>query len=1004
MGYLKKGLFSIFMLCCVLITTSVMAQQNQTIKGTVVDVKGAPLIGVSIIVKGTTLGTTTDINGKFSLSVGVAHPVLEVSYVGFATQEIKVTGTEPLKVVMKESIAALNQVVIVGYGSQHKKDLTGAISVVKTAGLSTTPVATLGDALEGKAAGVQIISSGVPGNDPTFLIRGVGTVNDASPLFVIDGVPVSSGLGQLNMNDIASIQVLKDASATAIYGSRGANGVIIVTTKHGKAGKPRIDVNYNYGLQSAAKMIPMLNGEQFAKLDNEMMANAGMAQNPAYANPASFGKGTNWLGAMFRVAPEQNLSLSYSGGGKKSNYYVSVNYINQKGIVINTGYKKLTVQVNTNSQVSKNLKFGNAITLSYNHNWSGDYNIQNALLALPVRPIYASDGTYSGPGGQSIWYGNIVNPVGMAKTVNKTTDGYNIIGSAYGELTIIPGLKLKSTVGLQGNFWSDRTWAPAYEWGSSSNPNASLYEQYNRNITWNWDNTLTYVKEIGKHHITAMIGTSAQENNYHFLNGSVQGFPSDLTQQMTNGTSNPTVGGDAASWSLLSYMGRINYNYADKYLLTATLRRDGSSRFGSGNKWGLFPSVSGAWRISKESFFKNVNWVNDLKLRAGYGITGNQNIGNYSFAAALQTYAYNFNNTAVSAVVPEVMPNPNVQWEEQKQADIGLDASLFNGRINVTFDAYIKNTDKMLVPMAVPITTGYSDVNVPSINAGKMQNKGWELAITTNNVMNKKFKWSTTFNISYNKNKVVSINDTVPLPTGSIGLNYYLALIQAGVPINEFYGYVTNGLFQTQADVNNHAVQTPGNDPYNRTSPGDIRFKDLNNDGVINDKDRTFLGNPNPTFIFSMNNNFSYKGFTLSVFLQGIAGNKIFNANRLYDECMYTAFNQTTAVLGRWTGAGTSNSMPRAVYNDPNNNSRPSTRYIENGSYLRIKNVTLGYNIPKSILKSLWLTSARVYISAENLYTFTKYSGFDPEVGFNGIDNNVYPVSRTVSVGVNLGL
>ncbi len=1004
MGYLKKRLYGILILCSVLITSNVVAQQqNKPVKGTVVDIKGAPLIGVSITVKGTTLGITTDMNGNFSLSAGVSNPVLEISYVGFASREVKVTDSKPIRIVLTESIKALDEVVVVGYGSQHRKDLTGAISVVKPKDLTSIPVATVGDALEGKAAGVQIISSGVPGNDPTFLIRGVGTVNDASPLFVINGVPVSSGLGELNVNDIQSIQILKDASATAIYGSRGANGVIIVTTKHGEAGKPSIDVNYYFGLQSAAKMIPMLNGEQFAKLDNEMMANAGMAQNPAYANPASFRKGTDWLGAMFRVAPEHNLSLSYSGGSKKSDYYVSVNYIDQKGIVINTGYKKLTLQLNSNTQVRKNLKFGNAITLSYNRNTSGDYNIQNAILALPTRPIYANDGTYSGPGGQSIWYGNIVNPVGMAKTVDNSTDGYNIIGSIYGELDIISGLKLKSTVGLQANFWSTRSWAPKYQWGTSSNPNSYLAEQYNRSITWNWDNTLTYTKEFGKHHVTAMIGTSAQENNYHFLSGSVQGFPSDLTQQMTNGTSNPTVGGDASSWSLLSYMGRINYNYADKYLVTATLRRDGSSRFGSGNKWGLFPSVSAAWRISKEDFFKNVSFVNDLKLRAGFGITGNQNIGNYSFATALQTYAYNFNNTLVSAVVPDVMPNPNVQWEEQKQADIGIDASLFNGRINLTIDGYIKNTDKMLVPMAVPITTGYSDVTVPSINAGKMQNKGVELSITTNN-MTGKFKWTSSFNISYNKNKVVSINDTVPMPTGSIGLNYYLALIQAGIPINEFYGYVTDGLFQTQADVNNHALQTPGNDPYNRTSPGDIRYKDLNNDGVINDKDRTYLGSPNPTFIFSLNNNFSYKGFGLSVFLQGVAGNKILNANRLYDECMYTSFNQTTAVLGRWTGLGTSNSMPRAVYNDPNNNSRPSNRYIENGSYLRIKNVTFSYTIPQKVLKSLWLSSARVYVSAENLYTFTKYSGFDPEVGATGIDNSVYPVYRTISVGINLGL
>lgn len=1004
MGYLKKGLYSILILCCVFITSSVIAQQpNKPITGTVVDAQGEPLIGVSIVLKGTTTGTTTNLDGKFSLSVNVKNPVLEISFIGYTSQEVKVTGSQPLRIVMKESIKALNEVVVVGYGSQHRKDLTGAIAVVQPKDLTSIPVASVGDALEGKAAGVQIISSGVPGTDPTVLVRGIGTINDASPLYVIDGVPVSSGLGELNVNDIQSIQVLKDASATAIYGSRGANGVIIITTKHGQAGKPSINVNYYFGLQSAAKLIPMLNGEQFAKLDNEMMANAGMALNPAYSNPSSFGKGTNWLDAMFRVAPEHNFSLSYSGGSKKSDYYVSVNYIDQKGIVINTGYKKLTVQINSNTRVRKYLKFGNSITLSYNHNWSGDYNIQNALLALPVRPIRTSDGTYSGPGGQSIWYGDIVNPVGMAKTVNNTTDGYNVIGSAYGVLNIFHGLKFKSLIGLQGNFWSNRNWAPAYQWGSSSNPNAYLFEQYNRKVTWNWDNTLTYNKEIGKNRITAMVGTSAQEDNYHFLNGSIQDFPSDLTQQMTNGTSNPTVGGDASSWSLLSYMGRVNYNYANKYLLTATIRRDGSSRFGSGNKWGMFPSVSGAWRISNEKFFRNIHFVNNLKIRAGWGITGNQNIGNYSFAAALSTYQYVFNNNTVSAVVPDIMPNPNVQWEEQKQADIGFDAALFNGRINLTFDAYVKNTDKMLVPMAVPVTTGYSDVTVPYINAGKMQNKGWELTINTNNLTGK-FKWSTSFNISYNRNKVVSINDTIPMPTGSIGLNYYLSILQAGVPVNEFYGYVTNGLFQTMAQVNDHAVQTPGNDPYNRTSPGDIRFKDLNNDGVINDKDRTFIGNPNPPFIFSMDNHFSYKGFSLDVFLQGVAGNKIFNANRLYTECMYTAFNQTTAVLNRWTGPGTSNSMPRAVYNDPNNNSRPSTRYIENGSYLRIKNVTLSYTIPKRELKSFFMRSARIYVSAENLYTFTKYSGFDPEVGVTGIDNNVYPVCRTVSVGVNLGL
>ncbi|MBB3188138.1 SusC/RagA family TonB-linked outer membrane protein [Microbacter margulisiae] len=1005
MVYLKQALYSIVVLCCMFfIPNSVSSQTIDHIAGTVVDKQGEPLIGVSILIKGTSIGTITNADGNFTLTnKTMQNPVLQVSYLGFIPQEITVTGLSPLHIVMAESTKSLDEVVVVGYGSQRKKDLTGAVAVVEPKDLNNIPVATIGDALEGRAAGVQIISSGVPGNDPTVLIRGIGTINDASPLFVIDGVPVSSGLGELNMNDVQSIQVLKDASATAIYGSRGANGVVIVTTKHGTTdSKPRMNLNYYFGIQQAAKIVHMLDASQFSALHNDMMTNAGLAKDPAYANPASLGQGTDWLGALFTTAPMHNISFSYSVGGSKSSYYVSGNYIDQNGIVINTGYKKLTLQFNSDTKISDKLRFGNSITLNHDIRTNGNYNIQNTMLALPTQPIYRTNGNYSGPVAQPIWDGDLVNPIGLAKTVDNATNGYNIIGSIYGELEIISGLKLKSTVGLQGNLWDSRTWAPEYTWDTSINSQAYLSEQYNKNFTWNWDNTLTYDKSFGKHHLTVMAGTSAQENQYNYLNGSVQNFASELTQQMSNGTSNPTVGGDASSWSLLSYMGRVNYNYADKYLLTGTLRRDGSSRFGSGNKWGLFPSGSAAWRISKEKFFRNIHFVDDLKLRAGFGITGNQQIGNYSFASALQTITYNFNNSIVSAVVPSVMPNPNVQWEEQKQTNVGIDAVVLNDRIDFTIDGYLKYTDKMLVPMSVPITTGYSDVYVPSINAGKMENKGIELTVNSRNLTGK-FKWSSSFNVAYNQNKVVSINDTVPMTTGSIGLNYNLALIQAGHPINSFYGYVTDGIFQTQAEVNNHALQVPGNDPYNRTSPGDIRFKDLNNDGVINDKDRTFLGNPNPTFIFSLNNTFSYMGFDLSIYLQGVAGNKIFNANRIWDEGMSVAQNQTTAVLARWTGPGTSNSMPRAIYNDPNENTRPSDRYIEDGSYLRIKNITLNYTIPQKWLKSVSLTSARVYVSAENLYTFTKYSGFDPEVGASGIDNNVYPVTRTISMGVNLG-
>jgi TonB-linked SusC/RagA family outer membrane protein len=830
----------------------------------------------------------------------------------------------------------------------------------------------------------------------------VGTINNNNPLLVIDGVPVSSGLNTLNMNDVESMQVLKDASATAIYGSRGANGVVIITTKRGKGDQSHLSFNYFFGMQKATHVVDMLNASEFAALHNDIMANAGLPQNPAYADPASLGEGTDWLGEMFNPAPMQNYSLSYSGGSEKTNVYVSGNYLTQDGVVTNTGYKKLTLQFNSDTKVFDKLKFGNSLTLNNDVKTSGNYSIRNAMLALPTQPLYQEDGNYSGPIQQPMWDGDIVNPIGLAKTVDNSTLGYNLIGSLYGEYEIIKDLKIRSTFGLQANFWNSRTWAPDYHWNSSINENSYLYEQYNKNLTWLWDNMVTYEKAIDKHNIALMAGISAQENEYHYLNGSKISFASNLTQQMDNGTLQPTLGGSTSSWSLLSYIGRANYNYNGKYLATATVRYDGSSRFGEGNKWGLFPSGSLAWRISEEDFMKSLTFINSMKVRAGYGVTGNQEIGNYSFASALQTIKYNFNNSIVNAVVPQMMPNPNVQWEEQRQSNIGIDASMFKSRIEVTVDAYIKNTSNMLVPMSVPVSTGYSDVYVPYINAGEMENKGVEFTIDSRNLVGD-FTWNTSVNFSYNQNMVKSLNDTVPMTSGSIGLNYNLALIQAGHPVNEFYGFIIDGIFQTQAEVDNSAVQVPGNDPYNRTSAGDIKFRDLNNDGVINDLDRAFTGNPNPTFIFALNNSFTYKGFDLSLFLQGVAGNKIFNANRLYTEAMSVAQNQTTETLNRWTGEGTSNSMPRAIFNDPNKNTRPSERYIENGSYLRIKNLTLGYTLPASLTEKAHMTSVRVYASGLNMYTFTKYTGFDPEVGTSGIDNNVYPVTATYSFGVNIG-
>ncbi|MFY9152416.1 MAG: TonB-dependent receptor [Prolixibacteraceae bacterium] len=984
-------------------------QQQKSVTGKVTDSSGGLLPGVSVVVKGTTNGAITDGNGKYSISNIPEKATLKFSFVGMKSQEIAVGNKTTINIQLEEETVGIEEVVAVGYGTQRKRDLTGSVAVVKTSDLRSLPVPSISDALQGRAAGVQVITSGKPGDDATFRIRGTGTINNSNPLIVIDGLPVSSGLNQLNMDDVESLQVLKDASATAIYGSRGANGVVIVTTKRGTAGQSQVNFNYSYGVQNATNMIDVLNASQFVSLHNDILANAGVTKNPAYANPESLGTGTNWLGEFFRTAPMQNYSVSYSGSSEKTNYYVSGNYFDQQGIVINTGFKRYTFQLNTDSKVTSRLKLGNSLTLNNDIKTSGDYSIRNAMLALPTQPVFRENGNYSGPIAQSIYDGDITNPVGAAKTVENATKGYNLMGSVFGELDIYKGLKFKSTFGLQANFWDSRTWSPKFQWDTSKKENSYLSQRYNKNLTWVWDNTFSYERTSGKHRFGVMAGTSAQENRYNFMNGSVQNFASDNTQQLNNGTMQPTVGGNTESWALFSYMGRLNYAFADKYLVTATVRRDGSSRFGEGNKYGIFPSASLAWRISEEDFFKNISFINDMKIRAGYGVTGNQEIGNYSFASNLNTIKYNFNNNVVSAVVPTVMPNPSVQWEEQQQANIGFDATLLDQRIDVTVDAYLKKTNKMLVPMSVPVSTGYSDVYVPSINAGKMENKGVELTVNSRNLTGK-LTWNTSFNVSFNKNKVISINDTIPMSSGSIGLNQNLALIQAGQPINFFYGFKTDGIFQSQEEVDSHAVQVPGNDPYNRTSAGDIRFVDLNNDGVINDKDRTYLGNPNPTFIFSLNNSFSFQGFDLSIFLQGIAGNEICNANRFWSEAMAVAQNQTTETLNRWTGPGTSNTMPRAVFNDPNKNTRPSDRYIEDGSYLRIKNLTLGYTIPKLLMKKAHISSARIYVSAQNLYTFTKYKGFDPEVNasdlnsVNGIDNSVYPVTRTFTVGVNLGL
>ena len=895
----------------------------------------------------------------------------------------------------------IEEVVVIGYGKAKAKDLTGSVSVINLNKTGNQPVADIGQAIQGRASGVTVINSGEPGSNVTFRIRGTGTIQNNNPLIVVDGMPLNGGLNQINMSDVESINILKDASSTAIYGSRGANGVVMITTKRGAKGGI-LNFDTFTGIQSVSNMIKVLDASQYAQLNNEMLANGGLTPNPEFANPSSLGVGTNWLGALFNPSILSSYSLSYGDRSEKSNLYVSTSYFNQKGVVLNTNYDRYIVQINGDTKLKSFLKIGNSVKLQHDIKKNGSYDIKGTILSLPTRPIYDTNGNWAGPGSNPLLYGDIDNPIGKATIVENSTKGYNIQGNIYAEAEIIKDLKFKSLGGIETNIWYNRTWSPKYSWGVKSQENSYLFEGSNRSITLLWDNTLTYDKTIGKHHINAVVGSSAQNNKYNYLSASVQKFASDNTQQIDNGILQPVQHGNASEWAIMSYLGRVNYNFANKYYVTATIRRDGSSRFGMDNRWGWFPSAALAWRISNENFLKNSNVINNLKLRLGYGITGNQEIGNYSFSSSYNTYLYNFNNSYVSAVLPTVLPNPNVKWEGQEQYNAGFDLDLFNNRISLIVDGYVKNTNDMLVPMSVPVTSGYSDVYVPSINAGKIQNKGFEVTLSTKNIIKNDFKWSSDAVFSYNKNNVESINSDTPIITASGGFNSAIGLIKAGYPVNVFYGYITDGIFQNQAEVDSHAVQMPGSNSATSTAPGDIRFKDLNNDGVVNDKDRTIIGNPNPKFTFSFNNTFSYKNFDLTIFLQGSYGNDIFNANRMYTEAMSIIQNQSTAVLGRWTGEGTSNNIPRAIYGDPNQNSRVSDRYIEDGSYLKIKNINLSYTLPKDVFGQNF-NSVKIFVSAQNLVTWTKYSGFDPEVPVNGIDNGTYPITRTVSLGLNIG-
>lgn len=990
----KQPLRSLMLSLIMLLPLSLLAQEIK-VQGVVKDQTGEAVIGATVMQKGTSNGTVTDFDGNFSLSVP-AEATLTISYIGFATQDVAVGGKTEFQIVLKDDSQILSEVVVIGYGTMRKTDLTGAVGSLGAKDMQDSPVSNIGQAIQGKIAGLQVVDAGKPGDNVSIKIRGMGSINNCDPLVVIDGVPTDLGLNNLNMADVERLDVLKDASATAIYGSRGANGVVMITTKKGKDGKGKLSLSANFAIQNATKTPKLLNASEYAALNNDMMTNAGYSTNPEWGTPSSLGKGTDWVDELLRTGYMQNYTLSYSGGNDKAHYYVSGGLLDQSGIVKSVSYRRFTFQENSDAQVLSWLKFSNNITVSADKKEQGSYDLGNTYKALPIYSVKDTNGDWTGPEGNSLWYGSTKNPIGPTETDKQKTNGYNFLGNLTAEITFTKWLKFRSTFGIDAKFWYADNYTPKYAWKPIATEESSRYKSDNKSFTYLWDNYFLFDYTFAKkHHVGLMAGTSAQWNKFDYLNAQKNIFAFENVHEMDNGLEMYAIGGNETEWALFSYMARATYDYDSKYLLTATLRRDGSSRFGRSKRWGTFPSVSAAWRISEESWFKKTNVLSDLKIRIGYGVTGSQaSVSNYGYLPSYSTSVYplGFGGKEQPALVSSSLANPNIHWEEVAQANIGFDAVLFNSRAILSVDAYIKNTTDMLVKASIPITSGFEDTSTTYTNAGKVRNTGVEVTLHTVNIKGE-LGWESDLSYTYNKNKIKDLNSDVPYYINQIN-NSYVTMLQKDYPINVFYGYVTDGIFQNQTEVDTHSIQ-PG------AEPGDIRFRDLNNDGVINDDDRTVIGNPNPTHMFSLGNNLTYKGFELSIYLQGVAGNKIFNANKIDLTGMSAAYNQTTDVLSRWYGEGTSNYIPRAVFGDPNQNNRISDRFVENGSYLRLKTISLSYNFPKEWLKVLTIENARLTLSCENVATITSYSGFDPEVGINGIDLSTYPISRTFNIGLN---
>ncbi|MBN1790005.1 MAG: TonB-dependent receptor [Bacteroidales bacterium] len=1001
--------------------------QQQKITGRVIDASsGDPLPGVYIMIKGTTQGVISDVNGRYSIDVSEPGTVLVFSFVGYNTEEVTLQNQQEINVSLTPDIKALEEIVVVGYGAVKKSDLTGSVSSIKYEDFKKSSLSSFDQAIQGRAAGVQVTqASSAPGGRVMIRVRGGNSLSSSNePLYIVDGYPISAGntaggngagqnpLATINPADIASIEILKDASATAIYGARGANGVVLITTKRGQIGKTMITFDGYWGTQKIAKKLDMMNAREFALLVNEARANDGLGAafpNPTnlyyFPDPNTLGEGVDYQDEVFHEAPVSSYNLGISGGNEITRYAVGGSYFGQTGVLRGSDFQRASFRANIDTKLAKNLSLATNITASHvwgnNGKSEGDGGnnagaVNAAILMPPTVPIKMEDGSYTQmnptPGGSTIQ-----NPVPIVKFATDYQEIDRVLGSVDANWNIMEGLSLKVTFGTDMSiadrqvYWPKETVNGFNAKGSGSQASRKMTSYLNENI-------LTYNKTFGDHSLNVVGGYTRQVFNDRSFDAAATNFPTDLwdANNLDGGTVYSQPNSNRSKSQLASYLGRVNYIFKEKYLFTFTARADGSSKFGANNKWAFFPSVAVAWRISQENFFKSLNLISNLKLRASYGQTGNQDIASYQSLARLGVMNYPFNSTLSSGIGPNNIPNPDLKWETTSTTDVGIDLGIFNNRLNLVVDYYYKKTTDLLWNISIPRTTGFSSIFK---NVGSLENKGLEISLGAD-IFTGQFQWNSQLNWSRNRNKVLEIPGFTPSTQGSLSghLKVNGSWLEPGLPVGVWNLLQYDGVFQDQAQLDDGPTSSGA-------KLGDARFIDKSGDGSINyTDDRMIVGDPNPSFIYGWSNNFKYKGLDLSVYIQGSFGNDILNVQRAETNVSGPWGNQRREILDRWTPTHTNTDIPRArVTVDPL--LLQSSWLIEDGSYLRVKTITFGYTLPEF----KFMNSCRLYVTGQNLLTFTKYTGFDPEVNSQGnsnlqlgVDYNAYPASKSVMVGVSI--